>query len=120
MLPKNPSHDQVAKFLRNAPGLNKKQVGEYLAKQDKEFIRAYAKTFDFTNINYVDSVRIFLTSFVLSGEAQIIDRFVEAFAHNWFFLHPNNIFASADVAYVLCYSIVMLNVDAHNVGVKVS
>jgi len=94
-------------------------VGEYLGKQDKEFIRAYVKTFDFTGIGYVDAVRLFLTSFVMSGEAQIIDRIVESFAHHWYFQNPRNNFATADVAYVLCYSIVMLNVDAHNVGVRV-
>ena len=60
---------------------------------------------------------MFLDGFRLPGEAQKIDRLVEKFAERY--LNCNGeFFKSADVAYVLAYSVVMLNTDAHNPQVK--
>ena len=46
-----------------------------------------------------------------------IDRIMEKFAEKFCKNNPN-IFASADVAYVLAYSVIMLNTDAHSPMVK--
>ena len=43
-----------------------------------------------------------------------MEKFAERFVH----CNPDT-FKSADVAYVLAYSVIMLNTDAHNPGVKV-
>ena len=61
--------------------------------------------------------RVFLDGFRLPGEAQKIDRLVEKFAERYVSCNSEN-FKSADVAYVLAYSVVMLNTDAHNPQVK--
>lgn len=61
--------------------------------------------------------RLFLDGFRLPGEAQKIDRLVEKFAERYVSCNSEN-FRSADVAYVLAYSVVMLNTDAHNPQVK--
>lgn len=62
--------------------------------------------------------RTFLNGFRLPGEAQKIDRLMEKFAER--FVNCNSdAFKSADVAYVLAYSVIMLNTDAHNPQVKV-
>ena len=119
LLPSEYGHEDIAKFLRSTPGLDKKVMGDYIGKQERDFIKAFVETFDFAEMDYVNAMRFFLTSFVMSGEAQIIDRTVECFAHHWYSLNAENIFSSPDVAYVLCFSIIMLNVDAHNPGVKV-
>ena len=42
-----------------------------------------------------------------------MEKFAERFVH----CNPDT-FKSADVAYVLAYSVIMLNTDAHNPGVK--
>ncbi|RMZ52113.1 hypothetical protein APUTEX25_001307 [Auxenochlorella protothecoides] len=60
----------------------------------------------------------FLDGFRLPGEAQKIDRLMEKFAERYVLCNPDS-FRSADVAYVLAYSVIMLNTDAHNPGVKV-
>lgn len=60
---------------------------------------------------------MFLDGFRLPGEAQKIDRLVEKFAERYVNCNSEN-FKSADVAYVLAYSVVMLNTDAHNPQVK--
>lgn len=62
--------------------------------------------------------RTFLNGFRLPGEAQKIDRLMEKFAERFVNCNPEA-FKSADVAYVLAYSVIMLNTDAHNPQVKV-
>lgn len=54
----------------------------------------------------------------LPGEAQKIDRLMEKFAERFVKCNPGS-FKSADVAYVLAYSVIMLNTDAHNPQVGV-
>ena len=51
------------------------------------------------------------------GEAQKIDRIMEKFAARYCKCNPKA-FISADTAYVLAYSVIMLNTDAHNAMVK--
>ena len=62
--------------------------------------------------------RKFLEGFRLPGEAWMIDRLMEKFAAHYVSCNPDA-FKSADVAYVLAYSVIMLNTDAHNPQVKV-
>ena len=61
--------------------------------------------------------RTFLSGFRLPGEAQKIDRLMEKFAERYVNCNQEA-FKSADVAYVLAYSVIMLNTDAHNPQVK--
>lgn len=57
---------------------------------------------------------MFLSGFRLPGEAQKIDRLMEKFAARYCVCNlNNNLFASADTAYVLAYSIIMLTTDLH-------
>jgi Sec7-like guanine-nucleotide exchange factor len=60
-------------------------------------------------------VHTYIGSFRLPGEAQCIDRLMESFAAKLFKdLGINNPFASADAAYILAFSTIMLNTDLHN------
>ena len=61
--------------------------------------------------------RTFLSGFRLPGEAQKIDRLMEKFAERFVSCNPAA-FKSADVGYVLAYSVILLNTDAHNPQVK--
>lgn len=58
-----------------------------------------------------------MSGFRLPGEAQKIDRLMEKFAERYVSCNPEA-FKSADVAYVLAYSVILLNTDAHNPQVK--
>lgn len=58
-----------------------------------------------------------MQGFRLPGEAQKIDRLMEKFAERFVKCNPGS-FKSADVAYVLAYSVIMLNTDAHNPQVR--
>src|SRR5690606_29571750 len=61
----------------------------------------------------VPSLRQFLQSFRLPGEAQKIDRFMLKFANRYVMGNPNA-FANADTAYILAYSVILLNTDLHS------
>lgn len=58
-------------------------------------------------------MRELLESFRLPGEAQQIARITETFAEVYFASKPADV-KSQDAAYVLAYSVIMLNTDLHN------
>ncbi|SCZ88352.1 BZ3500_MvSof-1268-A1-R1_Chr2-1g04354 [Microbotryum saponariae] len=110
----------VARFLLHADGLDKAQIGEYLGEGDAENIatmHAFVDLMDFTNTAFVDALRAFLQSFRLPGEAQKIDRYMLKFAERYTAGNPG-VFANADTAYILAFSVILLNTDAHNPQVK--
>jgi brefeldin A-inhibited guanine nucleotide-exchange protein len=53
----------------------------------------------------------------LPGEAQKIDRILERFAERYCELNPAT-FSCADTAFILAFSVIMLNTDVHNPAVK--
>ncbi|KAM6157099.1 cytohesin-3-like isoform 1-T1 [Erethizon dorsatum] len=55
----------------------------------------------------------FLWSFRLPGEAQKIDRMMEAFTSRYCLCNPG-VFQSTDTCYVLSFAIIMLNTSLHN------
>lgn len=61
---------------------------------------------------------MYLQSFRLPGEAQKIDRFMLKFAERYMHNNPSTLFANADTAYILAFSVIMLNTDAHNKNMK--
>ncbi|KAH8912677.1 Sec7 domain-containing protein [Coniochaeta sp. PMI_546] len=109
----------IAKFLHQEERLDKAQIGEYLGEGDErniEIMHAFVDFLDFTKMRFVDALRQFLQSFRLPGEAQKIDRFMLKFANRYVTGNPNA-FANADTAYVLAYSVIMLNTDLHSSNV---
>ncbi|ONK80046.1 uncharacterized protein A4U43_C01F13190 [Asparagus officinalis] len=114
------SAEEIAAFLRNASGLNKMMVGDYLGEREDlslKVMRAYVDSFDFQDMEFDEAIRTFLQGFRLPGEAQKIDRIMEKFAERYCKCNPKA-FSSADTAYVLAYSVILLNTDAHNPMVK--
>jgi brefeldin A-inhibited guanine nucleotide-exchange protein len=80
-------------------------------------MHAFVDLMSFTNISFTTALRQFLQHFRLPGEAQKIDRFMLKFASRFTADNPTS-FSSADTAYVLAYSVIMLNTDLHNPQVK--
>lgn len=111
----------IATFLLTTDGLSKSMIGEYLGEGDEENIsimHAFVDQLDFKDHPFIDALRIFLQSFRLPGEAQKIDRYMLKFADRYIAGNPKTPFANADTAYVLAYSVIMLNTDAYNPQVK--
>ncbi|XP_057964106.1 brefeldin A-inhibited guanine nucleotide-exchange protein 1 isoform X2 [Malania oleifera] len=114
------SPEDVASFLKNATGLNKTVIGDYLGEREEfslKVMHAYVDSFNFEAMDFGEAIRFFLRGFRLPGEAQKIDRIMEKFAERYCKCNPTS-FTRADTAYVLAYSVIMLNTDAHNNMVK--
>lgn len=163
----------IVKFLRETPGLNKERIGTILGEPDKlssRILADYTATFCFEGRPFTESLRVFLESFRLPGEAQKIDRIVQSFANRYYeqnkpgdrleqgngelvstlvnaegalsvqdgeaalvsaqspSLKPTDsstdqhrsiaVLKNADAAYVLSFSVVMLNTDQHNDSIR--
>ena len=73
---------------------------------------------DFKGMRFDDAIRHYLSGFRLPGEAQKIDRMMEKFSERFCLQNPT-VFPSADTAFILAFSIIMLNTDLHNPAIKV-
>lgn len=112
---------ELAKFLySNSDKLDKTTLGEYIGDlQNKEIMYLFVNQMNFAGKDIVAALRHFLDHFRLPGEAQKIDRLMEKFAARYCETNPTNkLFHSADVAYVLSYSIIILTTDLHSPQIK--
>ena len=118
--------DSAAEFLfRNAASLDSTELGDllfsefvrdlYSAKEATALRSAYCGLVDFSAMTMDSALRMYLTDcgFRLPGEGQKIDRALTAFAYAYCRDNPTT-FRKEDSAVVLAFSLVMLNVDAHN------
>ncbi|KAL4905172.1 hypothetical protein BDW74DRAFT_19938 [Aspergillus multicolor] len=114
------SPEEIASFIFRNERLDKAMVGEYLGEGEPENIaimHAFVDLMDFSKRRFVDALRSFLQHFRLPGEAQKIDRFMLKFSERYVTQNPNA-FANADTAYVLAYSVILLNTDQHSSKMK--
>ncbi|XP_023387402.1 cytohesin-1 [Pteropus vampyrus] len=112
--------EDIAQFLYKGEGLNKTAIGDYLGERDEfniQVLHAFVGLHEFTDLNLVQALRQFLWSFRLPGEAQKIDRMMEAFAQRYCQCN-GGVFQSTDTCYVLSFAIIMLNTSLHNPNVK--
>eukprot|EP00980_Cylindrotheca_fusiformis_P001135 scaffold318_cov110-Cylindrotheca_fusiformis.AAC.7 len=131
---------EVATFLHeNSEKLDKTQIGELLGKEPEEsfdktpdreaekggngffleVLRHYVEAIDFSDMVFDEAIRFFLKGFRLPGEAQKIDRIMEKFAASYTLQNPD-VFSNTDTAFILAFSIIMLNTDLHNPSIKPS
>jgi hypothetical protein len=139
----------VAAFLRNGivVGLDKRAVGAYLGEVGKgpaagksppscerdwfhkEVLTIYCSLFRFERQSVLDCLRMFLSAFRLPGEAQQIDRILQAFADTCSQVCEESMYGhlklfsddhkrASDAAYLLSFSIIMLNTDQHNDNIR--
>ncbi|EEC45169.1 predicted protein, partial [Phaeodactylum tricornutum CCAP 1055/1] len=139
--------DVAAFLLKNKDIFEKTQIGEYLGREVEyqggfslKVLHQYVRLLDFAGLEFDDAIRFFLSGFRLPGEAQKvskllyvfalpfllshlftqyaqIDRIMEKFAERFTEQNPE-VFPSADVAFILAFSIIMLNTDLHNPAIK--
>ncbi|VDD92137.1 unnamed protein product [Enterobius vermicularis] len=114
--------EDIAAFFHREDRLDKSVVGDFMGDGkdfNKQVMYAYVDQLDFSNRDFVAALRLFLDGFRLPGEAQKIDRLMEKFASRYCECNPHlGLFASADTAYVLAYSIIMLTTDLHSPQVR--
>ena len=110
------THDEIARWLLTATKLSKNRIGDYLGRADDDAIRllgCFLRPLDFTAFTFDEALRFFLSLFRLPGEAQQIDRIMQSFAFRYYDAHPTK-FRVSDTAYILAFSLIMLNTDAHS------
>lgn len=115
----------VAHFLRQyGEKLDKTAVGEYLGREREyeggfclKVLHEFVDSMDFSGMAFDLAIRYFLAGFRLPGEAQKIDRLMEKFAERYY-LQNKDTFASADMAFILAFSTIMLQTNLHNPAIK--
>ena len=121
--PEDPT--EVAKLLLSVDGLDKAKLGEFLGKNSdfsQQTMIQFVTAMDFTNHTFVGALRQCLQRFRLPGEGQVVDRYMQTFARKYYEdnsvdgVHPD--FASADSAWVLAMSVMMLNTDLHSQALR--
>ena len=115
----------VSNFFRQyADRLDKTAIGEYLGREREyengfclKVLHEYVDSMDFTNMKFDIAIRHFLKGFRLPGEAQKIDRIMEKFAERYY-LQNRGTFPSADMAFILAFSTIMLQTNLHNPAIR--
>ncbi len=116
---------EVAQYLlHNKDALDKTMIGEYLGREPEYqngfpllLLHEYVNQMSFEKLDFDEAIRYYLSGFRLPGEAQKIDRIMEKFAERYTIQNPN-VFPTADAAFILAFSIIMLNTDLHNPAIK--
>jgi len=107
-------------FKRTDIGLDKTSVGDFLGENkpfNEAVLASFTDSFEFVGLEIDFALRSYLEVFRLPGEAQKISRMMEKFAERFFQDNPDK-FANADTAFVLAFSVIMLQTDLHNPQVK--
>lgn len=107
---------EVASFILNQPKISKRRIGEYIGAVEtlnQLVCEQLFSRYDFHGDTLDAALRKLLQQFRLPGEAQQIDRILEKFA-SYYHRQNSSMFLSSDTAYVLSFSIIMLNTDLHN------
>ncbi|MDR1057082.1 MAG: hypothetical protein LBL17_00690 [Coxiellaceae bacterium] len=115
------SDEQIAAFFHaQKKNLNLNKVGEYLAKLDNSnVLKLFVDGIEFKGKHFVDALGDYLESISPPGEAQIIDRLMNAFAESYSSQNPD-VFPSEDstkrkdAAFFLAFATVMLSTDLNN------
>lgn len=115
----------VAKFLwQYQDRLDKTAVGDYLGREREyengfclKVLHEYVDAMNFEKMAFDLAIRHFLSGFRLPGEAQKIDRIMEKFAERYY-LQNRDKFASADMAFILAFSTIMLQTNLHNPAIR--
>nr|XP_032524930.1 IQ motif and SEC7 domain-containing protein 1 [Danaus plexippus plexippus] len=114
----------VARFLITRKGLSKQMIGEYLGNLQSQFNMAVLECFvtelDLSGMAVDVALRRYQAHFRLPGEAQKIERLVEAFARRYCVCNPDFVqrLRTQDTIFVLAFAIIMLNTDLHTPNLK--
>jgi cytohesin len=107
---------EMAEFIQKNSKISKRRVGEYIGNYEpfnQLVCEELFSRYDLKNKTLDMALRLLLLQFRLPGEAQQIDRILEKFSTHFHLQNPG-VFLNSDTAYVLSFSLIMLNTDLHN------
>ncbi|CAM9688947.1 unnamed protein product [Chrysoparadoxa australica] len=112
--------DGIVNFFTTEVGLSKRKMGEYFGKDaemNQKVLMAYLHCLDFKRMTLDEALRLTVMKFRMPGEAQQIDRIMEKFAKCYHEDNPNE-FNQESTAYIMSFSLMMLNTDLFNRNLK--
>ncbi|BFZ10482.1 hypothetical protein BsWGS_13521 [Bradybaena similaris] len=118
------SPKSVARFFITRKGMSKQMIGEFLGNLQNPFsqevLQAFCEEIDLSGMTVDVALRKFQCHFRMPGEAQKIERLMEAFADRYCECNPDVVkdFKTLDTVFLLAFAIIMLNTDLHNPSVK--
>jgi IQ motif/SEC7 domain-containing protein len=118
------SPKSVARFFITRKGLSKQMIGEFLGNLqnpfNQEVLQYFCDEIDLSGVQVDMALRKFQCYFRMPGEAQKIERLMEAFSERYCDGNPDQVknFKSQDTIFLLAFAIIMLNTDLHNPSVK--
>ena len=110
----------LGRLLFELPSLSPAAVGDLLSSRkplSSGALASFVACFDFRGLSLVDALRLLFAAIKCSGEAQKVDQLMQAFAKRYYTDCPGP-FADEDAVYVMAFSTMLLNTDAHNAAVR--
>ncbi|KAI5150960.1 hypothetical protein ENBRE01_1805 [Enteropsectra breve] len=105
-------------IIKASKDVDLKSLGRFLCKEENySFMEQFALSFHFQGLCLLESLRVFLSSFYMNGESQIIERVIKAFVRSW--MAANDKEESLFPLYKsLSYSFIALNTMLHNPSIE--
>uniref|UniRef100_H3AVC2 IQ motif and Sec7 domain ArfGEF 2 n=1 Tax=Latimeria chalumnae TaxID=7897 RepID=H3AVC2_LATCH len=114
----------VAHFTLERKGLSRQMIGEFLGNRQKQFNRdvldCVVDEMDFSGMDLDDALRKFQSHIRVQGEAQKVERLIEAFSQRYCVCNPALVrqFRNPDTIFILAFAIILLNTDMYSPNVK--
>ncbi|XP_058619013.1 IQ motif and SEC7 domain-containing protein 1-like isoform X3 [Onychostoma macrolepis] len=114
----------VAHFLLQRKGLSRQMIGEFLGNRQKQFNRdvldCVVDELDFSVMELDEALRKFQAQIRVQGEAQKVERLIEAFSQRYCICNPDVVrqFRNPDTIFILAFAIILLNTDMYSPNVK--
>ncbi|NXW50431.1 IQEC3 protein, partial [Nyctiprogne leucopyga] len=114
----------VAHFLLQRKGLSRQMIGEFLGNSKKQFNRdvldCVVDEMDFSGMELDEALRKFQAHIRVQGEAQKVERLIEAFSQRYCMCNPDVVqqFHNPDTIFILAFAIILLNTDMYSPNIK--
>uniref|UniRef100_A0A452GHJ9 IQ motif and SEC7 domain-containing protein 3 n=1 Tax=Gopherus agassizii TaxID=38772 RepID=A0A452GHJ9_9SAUR len=114
----------VAHFLLQRKGLSRQMIGEFLGNSKKQFNRdvldCVVDEMDFSVMELDEALRKFQAHIRVQGEAQKVERLIEAFSQRYCMCNPDVVqqFHNPDTIFILAFAIILLNTDMYSPNIK--
>uniref|UniRef100_A0A8D0D5A3 IQ motif and Sec7 domain ArfGEF 2 n=1 Tax=Sander lucioperca TaxID=283035 RepID=A0A8D0D5A3_SANLU len=114
----------IARFILERKGLSRQMIGEFLGNRQKQFnkdvLDCVVDEMDFSGMDLDDALRKFQAQIKVQGEAQKVERLIEAFSQRYCVCNPTLIrqFQNPDTIFILAFAIILLNTDMYSPNIK--
>uniref|UniRef100_A0A3Q2CL05 IQ motif and Sec7 domain ArfGEF 2b n=1 Tax=Cyprinodon variegatus TaxID=28743 RepID=A0A3Q2CL05_CYPVA len=114
----------IARFLLERKGLSRQMIGEFLGNRQKQFnkdvLDCVVDEMDFSGMDIDDALRKFQAQIKVQGEAQKVERLIEAFSQRYCVCNPTLVrqFQNPDTIFILAFAIILLNTDMYSPNIK--